>query len=98
MPNPALFAGLMIAGVLLVAPLGPALADRDDPISETYESHDGAREHARERARKVRRQERGYRELEIRQRARFAAEHERRRARHLYRNPWGPFAGPPGLF
>lgn len=94
----ALFTGLLIAGSLLVAPVYSAFAGRDRTIvreGQTIETYPGANKFARERARKVQRQERGYRASE-RKRLERVAKRDRRIRR--YDGPWGPFYGPPGLF
>jgi hypothetical protein len=93
----ALFTGLLIAGSLLVAPVYSAVAGRDRIVRDgrTIETYPGANKFARERARKVQRQERGYRTSERKRLARVA---KRDRRVRRYDGPWGPFYGPPGLF
>jgi hypothetical protein len=93
----ALFTGLLIAGSLLVAPVYSAFAGRDRAVREgqTIETYPGANKFVRQRAHKVQRQERGYRELERKRLARVA---KRDRRIRRYDGPWGPFYGPPGLF
>lgn len=90
MRSSILLVGLAAAGAWLVAPSAPAFADRE---AQTVESYKGARSYARQRARKVQRQERGYRVSERKRLARVS-----KRARWRYDSPWGPFYGPPGLF
>lgn len=91
MPTASFFAGFMIAGALLLAPVNPASAGHDE---RSYEPRNSSRNYIRERERKVRRQEQGYRESERKRLARVA---KRDRRRDGY-GPWGPFYGPPGLF
>ncbi|MCC7252471.1 hypothetical protein [Hyphomicrobium sp.] len=91
--TPILLGALAIGGALMLAPLSPALAERDGPL---YESYAGSQKHIREHARKLRRQELGYRESERKRLARLAK--RERKARWRYESPWGPFAYPPGLF
>ena len=93
----ALVTGLLIAGSLLVAPVYSAFAGRDRAVrdGQAIETYPGANKFARERARKVQRQERGYR-ISERKRLDRIAKRDRRVRR--YDGPWGPFYGPPGLF
>lgn len=93
----AFFTGLLIAGSLVVAPVNSAFAGRDRAVREgqTIETYPGANKFARDRARKVHRQERGYRVSENKRLARVA---KRDRRIRRYDGPWGPFYGPPGLF
>jgi hypothetical protein len=88
MPTASFFAGFMIAGALLMAPVNSAFAGHDE---RTYEHRNSSRNYIRERERKVRRQEQGYRKSERRRLA-------KRYRRHDGYGPWGPFYGPPGLF
>lgn len=83
---------LTIFGVLLTAPLTPALAGHG---AQTYETYKGARHYAQTRARKVCRQERNYRALETKRLSRLGIPKHAQPPPETYVSAWNACSAGP---